>query len=692
MDFWQYGFNGAYTSGMTFFEELKKRHVFKVGATYAIVAWLLVQAADVFFPALHVPDWATTLVAGLVLLGFPVALLLAWAYEVTPGGIVTNAEAHVSGSVTQVSSQRFNYIIMGLVILAVAFLLVDRYVLDLRPAGKAVTRFADNGTLPVIAATVMLPAEAPLGVATADIGFDSPSIAISPDSRWLAYISTDPDGSHLVRHRLDGFSQPEKIPGTEGAIHPFFSPNGKFIGFLTNERLKRVPVEGVDVKTIAASSSPVRAQWLEENTIYFVDDQGNSLRRADVRSGNVEVVGKNMPLFFSSVLPGTEFALATQRNFSISGDYAEIQRVDLKTGNFEPLGISGFDARWIPNGHLVFGRNGHLFTVPFNVKSAEVEGEAQLVLKNVAMDSTFHQVQMAHSAAGTLVYVPGTDRAVGQVIVVDVDGQESSLLPAPQRFGVLDVNANDNELALQVADVKDYVWVYDLVQGKGKKLSGSVGFGWPKYAPDGSLAITENTEATIDTRIKLVPANGSTPRLLMDSTEVEANVSDWSPDGTMLAISNWNTSRVSLFDISGQTELQELAAESLEWGAVFSPDGQWLAYSSDETGRFEIWVRSLAENGQRRQVTVNGGIESVWCPCGKIFFRRGDEFWSIAVQTEPELGFGTEELTFTVADFLDTPGRSYDVSSDGQKLYTLKRSEPAIIDRVHVISNWQESL
>ena len=677
---------------MSFFEELKKRHVFKVGVTYAIVAWLLVQAADVFFPALHVPDWATSLVAGLVLLGFPVALLLAWAYEVTPAGIMTNAEAQASASVTQHSGQRFNYTIMGLVILAVVFLLVDLYVLDMRPGGQASERLVTTNSSPVIAATLVLPADAPLGVATADIGFDSPSIAISADSRWLAYISMGPDGSHLVRHRLDGFGRPETIAGTEGAIHPFFSPKGNYIGFLTNERIKRVPVEGIDVKTIAASSSPVRAQWLEENTIYFVDDQGNSLRRVDVRSGSVETLGEKMPLFFSGVLPGARFALATQRNFSISGDYAEIQRMDLETGEFEPLGISGFDARWIPTGHLAFGRNGHLFTVPFNMQTVKTEGEPQLVLKNVAMDSTFHQVHMAQSTTGTLVYVPGTDRAVGRVVTVDLDGQERSLLPEPKRFGVLDVSANDQQMALQVADVKDYVWVYDLVQGKGKKLAGSVGYGWPKYALDGSLAITESTEASIDTRIKIVPPDGSTPRLVMDSKEIEGVVSDWSPDSTLLAISNWGTSRLNLYDLSGQSQLQELASGSLEWGAVFSPDGRWLSFSSDETGRFEIWIRSLAEDGQRRQVTVNGGIESVWCPCGKIFFRRGDEFWSIAVQTDPQLAFGTEELAFTVADFLDTPGRSYDVSSDGQTLYTLKRSEPAIVDRVNIITNWQDGL
>lgn len=677
---------------MSFFEELKKRHVFKVGATYAIVAWLLVQAADVFFPALHVPDWATTLVAGLVLLGFPVALLLAWAYEVTPAGIVTNAEARANAPTAPPSGRLSNYIIMGLVILAVVFLLVDRYVLDMRPVGQVIERPATSNASPVIAATLVLPTDAPLGVATADIGFDSPSIAISPDSRWLAYISAGPDGSHLVRRRLDSFDQPETIPGTEGAIHPFFSPKGDYIGFLTNERIKRVPIEGSDVKTIAASSAPVRAQWLDDNTIYFVDDQGNSLRRVDVRSGNLESLAEKMPLFFSGVLPGTRFAFATQREFSISGDYAEIQRVDLETGEFEPLGISGFDARWMPTGHLAFGRNGHLFTVPFNLQEARTEGEPQLVLENVAMDSTFHQVYMDLSDNGTLVFVPGSDRAVGQLVSVDLDGQERSLLPKPGRFGVLDVNAGDNEIALQVADVKDYVWTYDLVERKGRKLAGSSGFGWPKYAADGSLAITENTEATLDTRVKIIPADGSAPRLVMDSTEIEGVVSDWSPDGALLALSNWQTSRFGLFEASGNGDLQEFSSGSLEWGAVFSPDGRWLAFSSDETGRFEIWVRSVTEGGQRRQVSVNGGIESVWCPCGKIFFRRGDEFWSIPVRTEPELSFGAEELVFTVSDFLDTPGRSYDVSSDGKMLYTLKRSEPAIVDRVHVISNWQEGL
>jgi Tol biopolymer transport system component len=673
---------------MTFLEELKKRQVFKVGAAYAIVAWLLVQAADVFVPALHLPDWAITLVAGLVLLGFPVALLLAWAYEVTPGGIVPNSEAQAARSVAQPAGQSFNYIIMGVVVLAVLFLLVDRYWLNLRPVDPSASRGPAIERPPIIAAAVMLPPEAPLGHGTAAIGFDSPSVALSPDSRWLVYVSTGPDGSRLFRHRLDGFAPPEEIPDTKGAIFPFFSPDGKHIGFLTDERIKRVSVDGDDVRTIASLSTPVRAQWLDASTIYVIHDQGNSLQRVDVKTGEAQSLVTSSIVFLSSVLPGGAYALGSLRNTSISVDYAEIQLVDTSTGEAEPLGAFGFDARWLPTGHVVFARNGDLYAAPFDMDSGTFTGEPQRVLENVAMDSIFAQVQLALSTDGTLAFVPGSDRAIGQIVAVDAAGVERVLPPAPQRFSVLDLNADDSSMALQVPDVKDYVWIYDLREGTGRKLPSGVGFGWPKYAPDGSLAITHVTSARVDTVVQIVPPDNREPWVLLDSPDLDGTISDWSADSDVLAMSDWQTNEILLIPLAAPEQANVLDAEALEWGAVFSPDGQWMAYSSEDTGRYEIWVRPLAEPDQKRQVSVNGGIEGVWCPCGRIYYRRGNQFWSAAVQTEPELVVGPEELSFTVVDFLDTPGRSYDVSSDGQTLYTLKRSEPAIEDRVHVLSNW----
>jgi serine/threonine-protein kinase len=675
---------------MSFFEELKKRHVFKVGAAYAIVAWLLVQAADVFVPALHLPDWVITLVAGLVLAGFPIALLLAWAYEITPGGVVPNRDAPAS---TAPTGQRFNAMLLGLVVLAVAFLMVDRFVLTPGVNPVAAVSTGKVESRPLLAATVPLTRDAPLGVGTANIGFDSPSIALSPDSRWLVYVSSLEGQSRLVRHRLDDFGAPEAIAGTEGAIFAFFSPDGRYIGFLTNERIKRVPVTGDDVKTIASSRSPVRAQWLTPEAIHFIDDQGASLRSVDVASGEVKDLLLNQPLLFSGVLPGGAWALASQRHQSISGDYAKIMRVDLATGAFEPLGVTGFDARLASGGHLLFGRNGNIYAAPFDAAKMSLTGEPLVILRDVAMDSTFSQVHMALSSAGTLAFVPGTDRAVGQILAVDANGTEKRLPPAPQRYGVMDLDHDDRQLAVQVGDVKDYVWVYDLEQDRGRKLAGSTGYGWPKFSRDGAIAMAENSAATIDTRIRVVPAHGAEPRLVFESGEYEAVVSDWSPDGRQLVLSEWVETKIGLLPLAGDEQLEFFDSPVLEWGGVFSPDGQWLAFSSDESGRFEIWVRSVhGEGGPRTQVSVNGGIEGVWCPCGRIFFRRGDEFLSVAVETEPELRFGPEELAFVVPDFLDTPGRSFDVSSDGRTLYTLKRAKPAIVDRVHLLSEWRQRL
>jgi serine/threonine-protein kinase len=618
--------------------------------------------------------------------------VLAWAYEVTPGGVVRNDEAPAAA--VAAPSQTLNYVIMGVVVLAVAFLMADRFLLDSVPGRVATDSAVGPGSAPRVAAVIPLPESAPLGIGTADIGFDSPSVALSPDGDWLVYVSA-PEGeqSRLMRHRLDGFGEPEPVPGSEGAIYAFFSPSGKFIGFLTNERLKRVPVNGDDVRTIASSRSPVRARWMNEEQIHFIDDQGNSLNVVDVRSGEVRDLVPNAPLVFSDVLPGGQWALAARRNFSISGDYAEILRVRVADGSVEPIGLAGFDARWAA-GHLLFGRNGDIYAAPFDAEAATVTGEARLVLEDVAMDSTFHQAHFALSPAGTLAYVPGTDRAVGEIVAVDLAGNERRLAPAPQRFGVLDLDHDDARLAIQVADVKDYVWVYDLAQGQGRKLPESTGYGWPAFAPDGSVAMTmsRRTAATLETRIRIVPADGSASYLALDSSELEAAVSDWTPDGQALALSDWVTLSMGLLPASGTGEIRYLESSALEWGGMFSPDGKWLSFSSDQSGRFEIWVRSLDDRGQRRQITANGGIESVWCPCGRIYFRRGDEFWFVPVEPGATPTFGQEQLAFTVTDFLDTPGRSYDVSSDGEVLYTLKRSEPAVVDRIHVIANWLGSL
>jgi Tol biopolymer transport system component len=309
-------------------------------------------------------------------------------------------------------------------------------------------------------------------------------------------------------------------------------------------------------------------------------------------------------------------------------------------------------------------------------------------VNNVAMDSLFWQTQVAVSEAGTMAFIPGSDRGIGKIVSRDTQGAEREVVTEPMMYSVIDLSFDDRLMAVHIGDVEDHVWVFDMDRREGRRLPGSEGYGWPKFSREDTIALSSLYQGA-ETIILAAELDGRPPRQLLKSSDVFAYVGDWSPSGDQLTISNWKDGgSVGLLPVDESAQLEFLSDHGEDWGAVFSPDGRWLAYSSNETGRYEIWIRPSDGTGNRRQLSVNGGIEGVWCPCGKVFYRRGEEIWATSVDLDPDPQIGSEELQFTMPDFLDTPGRSYDVSSDGELLYYVKLAEPPINDRIHVISNW----
>ncbi len=182
------------------------------------------------------------------------------------------------------------------------------------------------------------------------------------------------------------------------------------------------------------------------------------------------------------ILPDGQSALVTVMvETSIGGDSARIYALSLETLEKKLLIEGGYDARYVPSGHLLFARTGVLMAVPFDLERLEVQGEPQVVLKGVSMESLFGQVQVSFSDTGTLVYAPGGDATVGRIARVDRQGR-TELLPVPERvYGVFDLSPNDQQLAVQVADVNDYIWIYDLARGEGRRLAGTGPNGRPKW-------------------------------------------------------------------------------------------------------------------------------------------------------------------------------------------------------------------
>ena len=534
---------------------------------------------------------------------------------------------------------------------------------------------------------------APIGYGLFLGGFDSQLLALAPDGRDLIYVGRSEDGNSLLfRHRLVSFEHPEPIPGTEGAFHPFFSPDGEWVGFITADRLKRVSLSGDEVRTIASVPGAVSAFWNTDDWIYLNRDAA-MISRVKGSGGEFEVVESSWNnLMLSDIHPDGRWALSMGTYAQTTGDYGTITLIDLETQEATLLVDGGYSARWLPSGHVIFARGGNLLAVPFDRERRVVVGEPTVVVRDVAMDGIFNHVQFAVSADGTLAYLPGGDRSVGTIVLIDRDGREQPLPIEPRSYGALDLSTDDRYVAVQVHDRNDYLWLYDLERGEGRRLPGTENGGWPKWSRAGrdiAWASVRGSESLLLSRS--VAGEGGVRTLA--SLEKGSAPSDWSPDDRVLAITSWGKSRFGFLSVDPPGSFEPvLSPQATEWGPVFSPDGKWIAYMSEETGEHEIWVRSYPDETFKRQLSFEGGGEPVWCPCGEVFYRHGSTWWAAKVTLEPEISWERPRQVFAATDFIDTGGRSYDVTSDGRELIVVKRTEPTIDTRIHVMSNWFQEL
>ncbi len=316
------------------------------------------------------------------------------------------------------------------------------------------------------------------------------------------------------------------------------------------------------------------------------------------------------------------------------------------------------------------------------------------MVSGASMDSFFIQAQVALSENGLLAYVPGGDGAIGKLSWIDRQGR-SEFLPVSERlYGVVDLAPGGRQLAVHVADVNDYIWIYDIPRKEGRKLAATGHAGWPVWAPDAKTISFRSwrPDGATTIRRQRVDEPGSPDEPL--SGQLPVNVGSWSPDGRVVAIDEFGArARMGFLTVGSGREPEWLGgADSNRWGGVFSPDGNWVAYSSDETGRYEIWIRSFPTGDVIRQISVNGGIEPVWCwECGELFYRRGNQWFSTRVSLQPELSWEPPRLAFET-DFVDTPGRSYDVSPDGERLLVVKRTREPTRMKIHIVNNWFEEL
>ena len=553
---------------------------------------------------------------------------------------------------------------------------------------------------PVTRTVVTLPDSARLALGTYPlIGFDSPALALSPGGRHLVYVGQADEGTRLYHRDLTRFEDPRPIPGTEGAIYAFFSPDSSELGFLTQDRVKKVTLAGGAATTLCRARMPTFATWIDD-TIYFTEREGMSLARVSAAGGepsDLFNIWERLGAFgfVSEVLPGGRAVLVSVENGESSKtDYNQIWVVSLEDTRDKALPITGFDPRYLPSGHLVFGRGGSLFAAPFDLERLELTGDAVSVIEGVALDSIFGQVQAAFAGNGMVAFVAGNDLGRGRLAWVDRQGNEGVLDVPEQVYGVFDLAPDDRRFAVQVADVRDYVWIWSAEDG-GRALSSPASVGWPVWSPDGTaLAVWSKAPGSASFEMVLHQLQSGAAEELL-SSESDVTPDSWvQPD--RIGVSDWGRG-VSVLSVTSPGDrlwVREGASGGpLDvWGVALSSDGALIAYGSIEGGRYQVWVEEIDGN-DRSQVSTDGVLEPVWCrACGELFYRQGNRILASRITLEPRLKISPPRVVFELPDFVDTKGISFRVSSDGERLYYVRRSKPPVLDRINIVNNWFEEL
>lgn len=547
--------------------------------------------------------------------------------------------------------------------------------------------------------TINLPDGEPLALAKfGPLGIGRTSMALSPDGAQLVYVVDHHGKSQLYLRALDQFDA-RAISGTEGAYSPFFSPDGRSLGFFSGNKLKKVSLQGGEPVTLCEARIPHGASWGPDDTIVFADSEGVNVSRVSASGGKPETVSRGKDrsdrAFYPEFLPGGKAVLISIKGFH-NPDYGVIALLSLPTGERRVLLEGGTNPRYAASGHIVFARSGAIMAVPFDLARLEVTGSPVTLIEGVRIEE-WGAAQFALSPEGMLVYASGGPAWIGNLTWVDQQGNSKPLAAPAQAYGPLTLSPDGQRVALTVVGATSDVYIYDLTRNTFNRLTTE---GWnyrPVWTPDGKRIIFQRSSGPNQSQIVSQLADGSGAEEVLTTSESARWPSTLSSDGKVLAFQQNDPETgmdLNILPFEGDRQPYSwLKTKFNEWGAAISRDGKWIAYTSDESGQYEVYVRPFSGSGGKRQISTAGGEEVTWSPDGRtLFYREGQKWMSVAVQTQPDFSAETPKFMFE-GPYLNVPGVSYDVAPDGQRFMMLEESlKQPPTTHLNVVLNWFEEL
>jgi len=527
----------------------------------------------------------------------------------------------------------------------------------------------------------------PVAASPAEYG----GVALAPNGHELVYARADGEVQRLYRRTIDQ-SESSPIEGTEGGWEPFFSPDGKWIGFFAHHKLMKVAASGGQPVAICAAAQPRGATWGDDDTIIFCPFLYSGLQRVSAAGGKPQKLTTVDPKQgershrYPHLLPESKVVLFST-GYGGSWDDAKIVAQRLDTGERKVIVNGGCDGRYLPTGHLVYLRGTSLYAVGFDPKRLVTRGQPIEIVKAVS-NNFAGSGEFAVAENGLLVYhSPGATRDEGGLpLIVNRRGDPQPISTVPmESIGRPRFSPEGTKI---VGRKGVEIWVFDLQRGTSSRLTTGMRTHSPIWSPDGKR-VAYASERNGSWNLYWRAADGSDQEQLIARSDVSSVPTDFSSDGKQLlvgSISERTGFDVVTLSLSDRRIRPVEQSENEEGDGVFSPDGRWIAYVSDESGRQEVYVHRFSGEGGKYQISTDGGTRPAWRR-NEIFYRCGSKMMAVTVRTEPEFAADTPRVLF------ETTFSDFDVTRDGQRFVIIQQKEKSAGgDHLNVVVNWFDDL
>lgn len=537
-------------------------------------------------------------------------------------------------------------------------------------------------------------------------GRDAGPVAVSPDGSSLAFVATTSEGrKRLFIRRLDTLAA-RSLDGTDGASYPFWSPDSRYIGFFAEGKLKKIEVSGDLPQTLCDATWGRGGSWNRDGVIVFAPAIYDVLYRISSNGGAVTQVthfDKNSPDLLShrwpNFLPDQQHFIYLGFKQVVAGQKAGHRvYVGSLDGKEEKLLFGGSSpVLYARPGYLLMVRESTLIALPFDPVKLEVTGESIPVAQQVQAYANTASAVFSASQNGVLAYQSGTVRAISQLIWFDRSGRQIATVGAPGDYEDPDLSPDGKRVAINRIDSQfgtTNIWSYEFSQNKPTRFTFSPSFDHHAvWCPDQSTFIFDSQRAgPSDLYKKTIDGTGEDQILL--HTPEEKTPCSCSPDGRILIYQSSNPKTkwdLWVLPLNGDLKPKPfIHTDNNEMSGQISPDGRWAAYSSDDSGRWEVYVTTFPSAGAKWQISTAGGTQPRWRSDGKELFYLSTSRKLMSVEVKEGERFEAGEAK----PLFDTRSRytgnvAYDVSSDGQNFLINTLVSEDSSPPLTVIVNWK---